>query len=686
MSASDYLLGAVSVLVYTVAVVWAARRLARRLLPAWTGSPAVAAVLVLTIVLVIVIGEVLGTIGWLSRGPLVLAAVLVAAACWRSSSAIPSTETGETHTTARAPTVDRLRELNGWQLAAAAAVVIVVGQSLWGVWRTIHYGVYSTDALQYHYTDAALFARDHATRHIHLDNPNSTTPWYPLNTELITATGMALFGRDSLTLLLGFLDIAGVLVVVRALSRRWGTTVSALSTIGACFLLLTLGATYETLGDSDWRATWLLLAGVLFLAEQADAGPDLAAAAIGGLALGAACGAKLTVLLPAAVLFIAAVALTRDGRARAGGIWLLAALLAGAYWYARDLFIVGSPLPEVHIPGLPQPPLGLLSQLSTDVAHYLGNWTVIRTYLVPGVHNFFGPCWPVLLIALVVGLVGGLLHRDRRRLLAIIGLVTLVTYLFTPTTAGGLPGQPVLFYFNIRYGMVAFVAAMVLLPSLLDRAWWRWLVAAADAALIVGFLSTSLAWADLQRARGLLWSLGLLAVVAVGAAIWRLLPWRPPPAASLAGLAVVAIAAIWPANSYYLSNRYLTGYSGPERIYQAMADVSHSRIGIQGQQPAYPLLGPTWTNVVGYVGQAERHGLLNVTSCRAWRAALNRGHFRYVVVGKYPLQARTPQWLWTASDPVAHRLIAVNTGAAWRLDGLSPMRGCSNERPTNGNR
>ena len=246
---------------------------------------------------------------------------------------------------------------------------------------------------------------------------------------------------------------------------------------------------------NDLMAAALLLAGIAILVEawnayprgQASAGElrtraeaafygwPLAAA---GLAVGLAAGTRLTVFAFAAALSVVVLVLAPSGRRwAAAGWWFISGLLGGGYWYLRNLLVSGSPIPEVTKLGPISPPHPERLQEGRpgySIAHYLTDTGVWRHYFAPGVHDAFGPLWPLILVGAVAAcLLAIFAGRDKLiRWLGGAALFALVAYLFTPLGAAGAEGAPVGFAINIRYVIPALLAALVLvpLPRFLDRA------------------------------------------------------------------------------------------------------------------------------------------------------------------------------------------------------------------------
>jgi hypothetical protein len=90
--------------------------------------------------------------------------------------------------------------------------------------------------------------------------------------------------------------------------------------------------------------------------------------------------------------------------------------------------------------------------------------------------------------------------------------------------------------------------------------------------------------------------------------------------------------------------------------------VHHAHIALAGTFGwffGYPLWGVDDSNRVAYIGRHGPHGSFRpIASCRAWRTALNRGHYQYVVTTARAVTFTTqlvhsPEVDWTRTDPAA---------------------------------
>ncbi|MBO0769356.1 MAG: hypothetical protein J2O48_11795, partial [Solirubrobacterales bacterium] len=275
---------------------------------------------------------------------------------------------------------------------------------------------------------------------------------------------------------------------------------------------------------------------------------------------------------------------------------------------------------------------------------------------------------------------------------ALIALACLVAYPLTPLTACGPWGHPYCFMFTIRYGAPALALALAVTPlALLFRSQLGRLAAAAGlTTLFVATVALRRVWTSDYSLGGAHAAVVLVLVVAV--IVGSRIPLRRPlvraTAATLAvSLVLAGVAVGYSGTRDYLRHRYTDKY-GPSAIYKVWRwarGLHHAQIALVGTLGwffGYPLWGLDDSNRVAYMGQRGPHGSFRpITSCRAWRTALNRGHYQYVVstanrVFFTTQLVRSPEVDWTRSDPAARLVLSPNPAIqVFRLTGpLQPGR------------
>jgi hypothetical protein len=374
-------------------------------------------------------------------------------------------------------------------------------------------------------------------------------------------------------------------------------------------------------------------------------------------------------------------------------------VLGGGYWYARNLIALGNPLPWFSFGVLPTPHPPPLQQANNySLADYATYPQILRHWLIPALNLNLGPWWPAVVAVAVVGpLVCLFSSRDRVILAAaLIALASLAAYPMTPLTACGPWGHPYCLTLNLRYGAPALTLALAVAPlALLFRSQLGRLASAAGlTALFVATVTLRGLWSPDYNLGG-----GHAAVVLVlGVTLFVVLrPWsltqlRGPlvraAAATLAlSLALAGVAVGYAGTRDYLRHRYTDKYGrfAFYKVWRWARGLHRAQIALAGTFGwyfSYPLWGLDDSNRVVYMGQRGPDGSFRpINSCRAWRMALNRGHYRYVVttprVVFFTTQiVNSPEVNWTRTDPAAKLVLSPNRAIqVFRLTGpLHPDR------------
>jgi hypothetical protein len=173
---------------------------------------------------------------------------------------------------------------------------------------------------------------------------------------------------------------------------------------------------------------------------------------------------------------------------------------------------------------------------------------------------------------------------------------------------------------------------------------------------------------------------------------WSLIPLGRPlvraTAATLAlSLVLAGVAVGYSGTRDYLRHRYTDKYGrfAIYKVWRWARGLHHAQIALVGTFGfffGYPLWGLDDSNRVAYMGQRGPHGSFRpITSCRAWRTALNRGHYQYVVttaraVTFTPQLVHSPEVDWTGTDPAARLVLSPSWAIqVFRLTGpLHPDR------------
>ena len=360
-------------------------------------------------------------------------------------------------------------------LLAGAAVI-----AEWGALTIQSYdvGIRGFDSLWYHLPWAASFAQTGSITSLRFTDVEYLTPFYPATAEMLHGLGIVLLGRDTLSPGLNLVWLALTLLAAYCIGRPRG--VGAATTIGAALAMGTTMMDYSQAGSAanDVVAVFFLLAAVALLMTEPERPAALVLAAV---AAGLAVGTKLTVLAPVLALTIGVVVIAPRPRSGTAALWLGPLIVAGGFWYARNLIAVGNPLPWTSAGGiLPTPAPPLQQHTGYSVAHYLTSTHFWSAFAQPALAAGLGRWWWAVLAVAVIGPMLCLLPAPGRlgrnvdyfdvssqavvRMLGCVALFSLAAYLITPETAAGPAGDPLGFAFNLRYLAPALALALAVAP------------------------------------------------------------------------------------------------------------------------------------------------------------------------------------------------------------------------------
>lgn len=677
MSAGQYALGVLLLCVIAAALAVTVSLVRRMLLPAWSRAPARLAEAVIGVVTLVLVSELLGTVGAFSRYPFVVACVAVAGSAIlifhrRSGarnagppSAVPGSEPAAL-SPGRAPT-------------AGAILVVFVVLIPWmdHTLTALHAGMREYDTLSYHLQFAARFAQDASITGLQYVG-NAPVSFYPLNSELIHAIGILVFHRDILSPVLNVGWFGFALLAAWCIGRPAGVGPATMAATALALSLPVIVSSQAGTAKNDVAALALLLAAVALLINGRGSRAALALAVLSaGLAVGMRLNLWASVIPLAAVVIVAA---SKGSRSRTALWWMLGIVVGGGFWYARNLALTGNPLPwfGLKIAGLLTLPstTAPLDCGRTTVAHYLSDPTFVKAHLVPGLVMSVGARWWIVLFLAAAGVGAGLLSGGTRtgRALALVALVSGVAYVLTPATAGG--AQAHCFAFNTRFAMPALAIGLIVLPLVLARRGIHPLVAILAIAAAVVFDTQ----APFKVAPLLATIVVVAGVSAVALRVWRALP-RAALASGLPLIGLLAVAGGWHEQRIYFKDRYShpTLAEPVEAIYRVLAHVSDARVAVTGFFENYPLYGVNLTNRIEL--PAARMGSARFapySTCRSWLIALERGRYDYVVTASQSV-TESPAAGWTRRYPGARQILASRPGTTrqgtpwrWELFRLTP--------------
>jgi len=661
LTVGRYAVGFAALVIVCASMALGGAALRARWLPDWRGAPARLAEFVLGLALLIGILEALGALGLFRLGPIVAVCLGAALAVrvWR------------TRTAPREEALARLRP--GTAAIAVALIVATVMISEWAVSTLASYdiGIRSLDSLWYHLPWAASFAQTGRVTSLRFTDVEYLTAFYPATAELLHGLGIVLLGRDTLSpaINLGWLSLS--LLAAWCIGSPRGLGPATLT--GAAVALATPMMRISQAGTAanDIAGVFFLLAAAALVAnsgvEVAWGAPALVIAAI---AAGLAVSVKLSLLAPVLALTVGTIVLARRGRRRRAAIaWIPAFVLASGYWYVRNLIAVGNPLPWVGLGVLATPAAPLQQQTGFAIAHYATDTHIWTRFFAPGLAAGLGPWWVAVVAVAVSGPVLCALGRAHptAQMLGFVALASLAAYLITPETAAGPAGDPSGFAFNLRYAAPGLTLALAVTPlaARLDGARARRVTLAVLAVVLGATLAEGRLWNAAYVPGSIV--AGAAALALLGAAI--LLARHPPVRAAMIGGAAAFLAAValagYAGERHYLRGRYTfqPGVSSLSTLWAWARGVHNARIALVGTFGgffSYPLFGLDDSDRVQYVARHGPHGSFTpIRTCRAWRAAVDAGHYRYVVTtpARNPWDPHvlgySPEGDWTSSDPAA---------------------------------
>lgn len=705
MTVGRYVLGVVAAVCVIGGAGAGAVALRRILVPGVDGALGRLVDAVLAVTLTVLTLELLGTVGLLALTPVVLASVAVGLGLRALA-----TRDALRHPRMRGPVGDatlrrRTPDLLAVVVAVAASGVVLVEWSQLTL-QSLHQGMLGFDSLYYHMPWAAQFAQSGHITAIHQTDFDYLTGFFPATSELINALAIVLMGNDVLApvLNLGWLGLALLAGWCIGSPRGLGPATA----LGVAIAMATPSMFFSVPGSADTdamgvfcvlatMALWLNLAPRLGGDRSRGALALVPAAAAAGLAV----STKLTVVAPALAITAAALAAGPAGcRRRVAGVWLPTMMITGGFWYLRNLIAVGNPLPFVSFGLLPVPNPGPL-QAPNDYAiwDYVRHWSVVWGFFQRALQSNLGPWWRELIAVAVLGAGLCVVRGPGRyvRLAGLVALVTLVGYIFTPGGAGGPYGHPFAFGWEVRYIIPGLSVALAVAPLARPFAgrWGRWPWLAAMTALLASVLLEPRLWGPgYDLAAGIATGAGALLVGVVlvtapsrfraGSSVARV-----AAAAAALCLATAGLAFAYGGERAYLRGRYRNqrGLPPVTMMWRWADGLRHQRVAMVGTFGwffGYPVFGPDISNTVVYLGQHGSHGAFTpFRTCRAFRQAVNQGHFAYLITtGRRDVWRRTivhsPEQDWTR-DPAARRVLPAHRAGqieVWRLRGRLNVAGC----------
>ena len=629
MSIAPFILSAVLLGASLYAAGVCGRVICRRLIPNSNGLVARLGESVVAIAVLLWAAELLGSVGLFESVP--FAALLVASAgALRLALGAGSEAPAEDAPAAPFPAV---------VLSLVVAALVVVHWSI-GTWDALQTGITGYDSNWYHLPLTANFVQSGSSLDFAAVAPRYQAWFYPANSELLNAVMVLPFRRDFLIPLMNMGWLVGTLAAAWCIGRPFG---KGPWTLIAAAVVLDSGVMADQAGDArnDIAGLFFILAALALLLSadrQRPKRPAIGIMAIAGLAAGLAAGVKLTMIAPAAGLILGAILTAGPGRrARDSVAMLLPALAGGGFWFARNLFAAGNPLPwyrslgPIHLDGVDQ---ALGGRHPASIVHYLSDGAVWHAWFLPGLHDRLGAAWPILLLFVAAGLLASLFTRRERilRVAAVAGLLGVLLYLIDGTSAEGPAGMPIGFVSSLRHIAPSLLIGLVLLPLMpVLRAQRRSWIVLAGLALLVPL-------AGLSSNRWGLAVVGPTVIAALGLAAAS--QWRPPRVptawrpATTALHGAIGLALIWALQSFYSGHRY-----EEPSFRSAGLQEGFEKLGLMQDQKIattlplqYPLYGASYSNKVGYLGDPGADATVRpIRDCIGFQRALKTGRYGYLM-------------------------------------------------------
>lgn len=649
MSAGGYLLGVLWLGAIGAALGFGAVRLRRRLLPAVDRATARLAEIVLALGAFVLVPELLGAVGLFRRVPVLLAlvGVGVGAGILAGRTPTPAAVPAERDDPPASSSTALARVATSVAVVLAAAVLAQWTGHVVATYTSTSSGIWDGDSLWYHLPFATEFVQTGWVTRLRFTNADTLVTYFPAGSEIVLGLVMLPFRRDLVVPVvnLGWLLLA--FLAAWSLGRRYGAAAVALGGTALALSLPVMAVTQAGTARNDVMGVALFLSAAALVAH---ARWERGAMAVAGIAAGLALGVKLSTVVPVALLAVAVVvAAPRARRWSATLPWAGSIVVFGAFWYVRNLVLVGNPVPTVgfELGPIRLPKVFAESIADTAVVDRLTEAGGIGRVLRPGLDEGFGDLWWLVLVVVVAVAVTTIARGPGRvaRLLGAVVLLGGVGYVLMPNGSpfGDTDLGAANFMLNLRYVLPVLtlgLALVAVLPRMRDPRLTTVAVLGFGLVAAVTARDRHLAdrWEWAVSDRQLLVGVGVVAVAVVLVACvvvvaGRRPGWVVPLVAVLAGTVLVGGFVV---QREYADRRYREPRTAAEARASAVwpwaRDVGDTRIGVVGTLLQYPYAGPALRSTVRYVGVRNADGgFRSVASCRELVEELIDGRFRYLV-------------------------------------------------------
>ena len=392
----------------------------------WHGAPARLAEVTGGLVILIVVPQLLGAVGQFRRGAVVLALVAIGIAVGVVARRARPRTVDEPEAPGAPPAPEGPGSHRGYERAslAGAALLTAVLAAQWisHVAASYSVGVHDGDSLWYHLPFAANFVQTGYTTKALFTNADTLVTYFPANSETVSGVTTALLGRDVLVPLLNLGWLAVALLAAWCIGSRYRAPAVAVVALAMVMSIPMMAATQAGTARNDTMGIALLLVAVALVVH---ARWDPVALGLAGAANGLAFGVKLSTVPMALLLAVGVLVIApRARRWKIAIPWLGAFVACGAFWYVRNLVVVGNPLPwvAVKLGPISLPAVFAKPTTGSAVLDRLRESGSFSQVLRPGLAYGIGPAWWLLLLALAASIVG-VVVVGRGRVARMLGVV-----------------------------------------------------------------------------------------------------------------------------------------------------------------------------------------------------------------------------------------------------------------------
>jgi len=622
--------------------------------------------------------------GVLSRGTVLATALLLAVGAWfmprgaREEQESPPDDTAPSRPSSIAIAALSIAAVTVYELARLRDVAVAPLTNI--------------DVLNFHLPGVARWIQSGSLWQIDQLFPFFVTGNYP-NTGDVLTLAVTLPWRDAA--FARFVEvpfIALTAVAIYALSRRLGAPRATAAMVATAVPVMPAISDYSLEGLPDVIMLFALAGGVVFLLRHAGTqrASDLVLA---GLALGIAFGTKWYGVTSVAAVLVAWAAASLWARrdpllvVRRGGALVGLVLAVGGIWLLRNLIESGNPIFPQPVSAFGVTLFGgphhtILDRVGYTVAGYLGDPSVLRHYIVPGLWRKVGLTGALFAVGLAAGMVVAIRCARRGQAqssywpevlgVASVAVLIAMLYAITPGSAFGTAGQPIQAFTTVRWLAPAPMLAAAVTAALIGRAGrmrpvleLAVLIAVIDgigrsapvphgsvALALLATVVAAFAWLGYRRGRGQLRRMGR-----------RPLAMAAGVAATLAVLAIAARVD----QTRFESHDY-SGFD-PTLAWIDRQAPAGDRIGlagiwsVDGISPVFPAFGPRMRNDVAYVGPWVEDLLREYRNRGAFEAAVREGDYDLLLIGRgQPPQPRVREERWATAT--GYRRVAASARLA----------------------